>query len=316
MKESRSKVVWVQARPVFGSLDAGSPEELRLLVEAGLLELTGCQDVASAWSRYFTKSDTIAVKVNCLGGPSMCTHPALARAVAHSLGSIRVPPQQIIVWDRSTRELDRCGFDVNPRRNDQVRCFGTDQRGAGYEEELTVQGSVGSLYSTILTRQATAAINMPILKDHGLCGLTGALKNIFGALHNPNKYHENRCNPYIADANAVAFVREKNRLVIFDALRVQYKGGPGFHSQWVENLGSLLLAEDPVAVDSVAARILDKIRVQKGLPPIEPDGALPAYIRTAADPDRKLGKCRPEEIDLVEKVVTVQRPGQGEAGTG
>lgn len=310
MAAPRSKVVWVQARPATGFLDTGSPEDLRILLEAGLRELTGCQDVASAWSRYFSSKDTIALKVNCLGGPKMCTHPALAQAVAQSLGSIRIAPEQIIVWDRSSRELDRCGFYVNTRRNDRIRCFGTDQRGAGYEEELTVQGSVGSLYSTILTRQATAAVNMPILKDHGLCGLTGALKNIFGALHNPNKYHENRCNPFIADANAVPFVREKNRLVIFDALQVQYKGGPGFHSQWVENLGGLLLAEDPVAADSVAARILDRIRGQKGLPPIEPDGSLPAYIRTAADSERKLGRCRPEEIDLVEKTVTIEKPEQ------
>lgn len=314
MKESRSRVVWVQAKPVSGPLNLGSTEELLTLLEAGLLELTGCQDVASAWSRYFNSGDTIALKVNCLGGPSMCTHPALAQAVAQSLRSIRISTHQIIIWDRSSRELDRCGFDVNTRHNDRIRCFGTDQRGTGYEEDLTVQGSVGSLYSTILTRQATAAINMPILKDHGLCGLTGALKNIFGALHNPNKYHEHRCNPYIADANAVPFVREKTRLVIFDALQVQYKGGPGFHAQWVENLGSLLLAEDPVAVDSVAARILDKIRAQKGLPPIEPDGGLPAYIRTAADSERKLGKCRPEEIDLVEKTVPVQKPAQGGQG--
>jgi len=306
MKSEKSKVVWVKARPASGLLDASSPEALRQALEAGLLELTGCREVPAAWSRYFHARDTIGLKVNCLGGRSMCTHPALAEAAVRSLASIGIAPRQVIVWDRSTRELERCRFRVNTRQNGDYRCFGTDQRGVGYEEDLTVQGSVASRFSLLLTRQCAAVINMPVLKDHGLCGLTGALKNVFGALHNPNKYHEARCNPFIADANAVPFVRGKYRLVICDALQVQYKGGPGYHPQWVENLGSLFLAEDPVALDSVCVQVLNRLRSGNGLPPVEPDGELPAYLKTAADPEHNLGRCRPEEIDLVEKVVTIQ----------
>jgi uncharacterized protein (DUF362 family) len=305
MQSTKSKVIWVTAKPSSGSTVVFSPEALQQMLETGLLELAGCQDLTAAWSRFFHAGDTVGFKVNCLGGSSMCTHPALAEATARSLKSIRIAPHQVIVWDRITRELERCGFAVNTRQNGGYRCFGTDQRGAGYEEELTVQGSVGSLFSTLLTRHCTAMINMPVLKDHGLCGLTGALKNNFGALHNPNKYHEARCNPYIADANAVPFVREKYRLVICDALQAQYKGGPGHHPQWVANLGSLLLAEDPVALDSVCVQILNKLRSDNAIPPVEPDGELPAYLRTAADEDHRLGRCRTEEIDLIEKIVTI-----------
>jgi uncharacterized protein (DUF362 family) len=305
MEKEKSRVVRVRAS---GSPDIpleSSPEALKRMIETGLLLLTGTGDPAAAWARYFSRRDTIGIKVNCLGGRNMCTRPALAAGAAASLASLGVAPHQVIVWDRIGRELKRCGFPLNNRSNGSFRCLGTDEIGAGYEHELTVQGSVGSRFSTLITRHCTAMINMPVLKDHGLCGVTAALKNTFGALHNPNKYHEDRCNPFVADANAVPFVRKKNRLVICDALTVQYKGGPGYHQQWAEPLRSILISEDPVALDTVGAAILEEIRRQKGLPPLEADGGLPAYLETAADPEHRLGRCRAGQIDLVEKEISL-----------
>ncbi len=305
MSQAKSRVVRVKAKGPSSERLLTSIGVLRQMVEAGLEELTGSTDPAAAWSRYVRPTDVVGIKVNCLGGPEMCTRPALAQATVMSLQALPLPPNRAVVWDRSSRELERCGFSLNKRRKEAYLCFGTDERGLGYEKELTVHASVGSLYSTLLTRHCTAMINMPVLKDHGLCGVTASLKNIFGALHNPNKYHEDRCDPFIADAYSVPFVRKKHRLVICDALLVQYKGGPSFHPQWAEPLGSILLAEDPVALDSVCAGILDRLRARNALPPIEEDGGIPAYIRTAADAQHGLGRYRSEEIDLRERVLEV-----------
>ena len=65
-------------------------------------------------------------------------------------------------------------------------------------------------------------------------------------------------------------------------------------------MGSILLAEDPVALDSVCAGILDRLRSRDGLPPVEEGGGLPAYLKTAADPEHGLGRYKTEEIDLRE----------------
>lgn len=305
MNTGKSRVVWIKGTASPSDWRAPAPEILRQMIETGLALLTGEKDPASAWSRYYNRKDTVGIKVNCLGGRNMCTHPGLASAAAKSLQSMGLAPHRIIVWDRSSRELNRCGFHLNRRENGKYRCLGTDERSVGYEQDLTVQGSVGSRFSTLITRHCSAMINMPVLKDHGLCGLTSAMKNTFGALHNPNKYHEDRCNPYIADANAVPFVRKKNRLVICDAIHVQYKGGPAYHPQWVEVLGSILLAEDPVAIDSVCAELLNRIRARHGIDPIEKDGGIPTYLETAADPEHGLGRCRSGEIELIEKTVAV-----------
>ncbi len=305
MGKEQSRVAWIKGIPARKEAGGFTPEQLQVMLEAGLALLTGKTNPDSGWARYYDIKDIVGIKVNCLGGRSMCTNPSLAVAATRSLGSMGIPPHQVIVWDRSSAELSRCGFHLNRKRNGAYRCVGTNERGVGYENDLTVLGSIGSRYSTLITRHCTAMINMPVLKDHSLCGTTAALKNTFGALHNPNKYHEDRCDPFIADANAVSFVREKNRLVICDALRVQYKGGPSFHPQWVKPLGSILLAEDPVAMDSVCTSILNRIRKKAGLEPVEKNGRIPSYLMTAADAEHKLGRYKIEEIELLERTLTL-----------
>ncbi len=315
MKHDKSRVVWIQADPVPAGGRCPPVTALREMIETGLRELTGTRDPAAGWSRYFRRGDRVGIKVNCLGGPRMCTHPALAEAAARSLGAAGIPADRILVWDRTNRDLRRCGFPHDRRGRGPYRCFGTDETGFGYERELTVQGSVGSLFSTLLTRYCTAVINMPVLKDHGLCGITASLKNVFGELHNPNKYHDDRCNPFIADACAVPFVRSKHRLVICDALVVQYKGGPSYHPQWAEPVGAVLLSEDPVALDTVCTALLNDIRARHGHPPVEKDGALPAYIETAADGRHRLGRCRPAEIDLRRRTIPLSEERKGKEET-
>jgi len=305
MQNGKAKVIRVGTSAAAGHRGELPVDTLRRMVELGLRTLTDCRDPVEAWSRFFTSRDTVGIKVNCLGGRNMCTRPALAAATALSLQSAGISAGRIVVWDRSSRELERCGFPLNRRKNGSFLCLGTDEKGVGYEEDLTVQGSVGSRYSTLLTRHCSALINMPVLKDHGLCGVTAALKNIFGALHNPNKYHEERCNPFIADANAAPGVRQKARLAICDATLIQYKGGPGHHPQWTRALGAILVAEDPVALDSVGVGILNQARAENGLPPVEPGGGLPAYLVTAAGPQHRLGRCRNEEIELIEQTLAV-----------
>ena len=300
MSDDKAKVVHVRAgAPQAGRADL-SVETLRQMLELGLRTLAGCRDAPSAWSRYFGSRDTVGIKVNCLGGRNMCTRPALAAAAARSLQSAGIAAGRIVVWDRSSRELARCGFPLNRSENGDFLCLGTDAEGVGYEEELTVHRSIGSRFSKLLTRHCSAMVNMPVLKDHGLCGITAALKNTFGTLHNPNKYHEDHCDPFVADANDVPLVKRKTRLVICDATLVQYKGGPAYHPQWTKPLGSILLAEDPVALDSVGVRILNRLRAENGFPPIEPGGEVPAYLVTAADAEHRLGRYRTEEIELVE----------------
>ncbi len=297
MADKKSRVVRVQSPKVVG--DNGRIEEavLRAMVSEGLKRLAGLKAAHEAWRMFFRPGDGVGVKVNCLGGPHMCTHPVLAAAACEGLQSAGLQAKKLIVWDRADRELRRCGFTLNYGKKG-VRCFGTDAAGVGYEEGLTVSGEVASRLSRILTRMTDSMLNMPVLKDHGLSGVTGALKNVFGVVHNPNKYHSNGCDPYIADANRISAVREKTRLVICDALVVQYNGGPGYKPGWVEPYGGLLFGTDPVAVDAVGRRIINSLRRSKGLHLLEDEGRPARHIETAAS--YGLGRCADEEIELID----------------
>jgi hypothetical protein len=107
------------------------------------------------------------------------------------------------------------------------------------------------------------------------------MKNFFGAIHNPNKYHENAGNPYVADLYELDMIRRKTRLTICDALDAQYNGGPPFKPQWSWPMDSLLLAVDGVALDRVGWEIIEQKRHEMDKPSLKQEGRHPEYILTA-----------------------------------
>jgi len=143
-------------------------------------------------------------------------------------------------------------------------------------------------------------INIPVLKDHGIAGVTVSLKNMFGAIHNPNKYHLDVGDPYIADVNMLWAIRQKTRLTICDATTAQYEGGPSYLPHWNWEYNGLLLGSDPVALDTVGWRLIEEKRMIEGVPTLAEAGREPTYIATAADANHGLGTNDAERIDLVE----------------
>ncbi|UCB52106.1 MAG: DUF362 domain-containing protein [Candidatus Zixiibacteriota bacterium] len=296
---SKSKVVVVKSSGVIRASGKVNTRLLAQMVEQGLCRLTSESSSEDAIRHYFSPKDKVGLKVNCLAGRMASTHPEIALVVAGQLKAIGVKEKNMIMWDRSSRELEEVGYSLNAN-GDGPRCYGTDAQGVGYSQDLINYRNIGSLLSRIMESFTTVQLNLPVLKDHSLSGVTCALKNYFGAVHNPNKYHDDGCDPFIADLNQVPQIREQQRLVVCDALRVQYNGGPAYHPQWAENFGGIVVGDDPVAVDFVGYQIIDRIRRGHGLPSLEKAGRKPKHIFTAADGQHNLGKASLEEIDLVE----------------
>ncbi len=241
--------------------------------------------------------ETVGLKVNCLSGRGASTNPVLVDAVCERLRQAGVAANKIVVWDRLNADFEHAGFPVGARR-DGVRFIGNDD--AGYESDLTISGSIGSLLSKTLTRTCDAVINLPVLKDHGIVGVTMALKNMFGAIHNPNKYHIDNGDPYVADVNALPAVRKKMRLTICDAIAPQYEGGPSYMPHWSWPFNGLMASRDPVALDATGWRIIEQQRAEHGLPTLKAAKREPTYIARAADAQHKLGMDDPARIDKVE----------------
>jgi uncharacterized protein (DUF362 family) len=262
------------------------------MVNEGVCHVTGNSLPSGAWRKLFTPKDTVGIKVNCLGGKGASTHPELVMAVVEDLRIAGVPDRNIIIWDRLTSELESLGLKIN-RQGEGVRCFGTD---SNYEPNVEEVGSVGSYFSSILSRQCTALINMPVLKDHDLSGVSLSLKNLYGAIHNPNKYHDNNCDPYIADLNSHPLIRKKLRLIICDGITGMYNGGPGFKPQGSWPFQGIILSRDPVALDRVGCEIIEAKRKEKGLPGLKEVGRDPKHIMSAFKKGLGIGDMKRIEV--------------------
>ena len=298
----KSRVVVVKSPGVISASGKVDKILLSKMVERGLSQLTFESNSSDALRHFFSPTDQIGLKVNCLGGEMASTHPEVALTVADLLKRAGNKDKNMVIWDRSSEELEEIGFPLNVKGEGYL-CLGTDTQGVGYSNDLIEYKNIGSLLSQVMGKLTNVQINVPVLKDHGLSGVTCSLKNYYGAIHNPNKYHENGCDPYIADLNSVPQIREQQKLVVCDALRVQCNGGPSYHPKWAENFGGIIIGDDPVAVDFVGYQIIDKIRGKFGLPTLEKANRKPKHIFTAADKDHQLGKANLAEIDLVEMMI-------------
>jgi uncharacterized protein (DUF362 family) len=203
----------------------------------------------------------------------------------------------ILVWDRNARDLEACGLTINTDPN-RVRCYGSDV--AGFEDRVESWGSSHARFSKILTRECAMVINLPILKDHSMAGVTFAMKSMYGVVERPQDLHANGCNPGVADLNAMPVVRDKIKLTIGDAMSSVYEGGPGFHPEHLWYPNALLVGDDRVALDQTAWEMLEKKRAEVGLPTFEAAGRPPRYIATGADAAHGLGVNDAKAINRVE----------------
>jgi len=276
-----------------GATDRGyriDRETIRFMIDRGIVEFTGANDIASAWGKIFPgyrPGKAVGIKVNTINN-LVPTHPELVLALADSMVEAGVRPGDIIIWDRWTRSLRKARYPVNLYGN-RVRCFGTDEPGVGHDgkNRAAVAGRRLKL-SRILTDLSQYLVNAPVLKDHKITGLTFALKNHYGTIPLRDgipwsvadilRLHANGGDPQIAELNAAAMIRKKTRLVLGDALVGIPAGGPSGAPQWRPN--RIIFSRDPVAADSVALGLLDGRRREIGLRPV---GPRVKYLRTAQE---------------------------------
>ncbi len=293
-----SRVIIARANDLYGDDQNPMKQETGWMLNAGIGSLFGVENPIDGLRTLFKPNDVVGIKVNCIAGPELSTHPQVVAAIVSELKKIPIPAENIIIWDRTSRELKRAGYTVNTT-GAGIQCYGTDV--IGYEDKSTSQESFSGRLSKILTRKITALINVPILKTHGGAGVTIAMKNHYGSFHNPGSHHGNMCDPYIADLNSVDEIKAKTKLVVCDATRAICNGGPGFKPGFVWRYGGLIISTDPLAVDTVGTRIIDERRTEVGLPRLAEAGRYPRHLASAAE--RGLGNTTMNRIDL--RTVTV-----------
>jgi uncharacterized protein (DUF362 family) len=297
----KSRVVVARDAALHGTGSQLDEQRVLALLDKAMASYTGREKPLEAWRHVIPanvlRGGVIGLKVNGLGGRGISTHAVLAHAICERLQQAGVAAGNIVVWDRNARDLMACGLTINTDRS-RIRCYGSDV--AGFEEQQSSWGVARIRLSKILTRECAMVIGLPILKDHDMSGMTFSMKNMYGVVDQPYALHGNNCNPGVADLNCIAAIREKVTLTIGDAMTSVYQGGPVFRPEYLWRPNALIVGEDRVAVDRTAWQMIDRKRVEAGLPTLEAAGRTPRYIATAADASHRLGVNDPQRIQLME----------------
>ncbi|MFW6140654.1 MAG: DUF362 domain-containing protein [Acidobacteriota bacterium] len=296
-----SKVIIVKTKNIYNAHRDINTEKLLNLYQRGFYLLTGFKDSKNSIPALFNTTKKTGIKINTIGGKNISTQPKVSLSLAHFLIEGGFQENDIIIWDRTNRELKDVDYKLNMNQKG-IKIFGTDSNPIGYDKDLTIHRSIGSRFSAIQTNIISQSISLAILKDHGLAGITAGMKNYYGSIHNPNKYHDYNCNPFVADLFDSAPIRKKHKLTIIDALTVQFHKGPSFHSQWAEDYGALIMSTDPVAADYTGWQTIEMLRKEHGLPSLKQEKREPQYIKTAEQ--LGLGCTDPTNINTIKEEIT------------
>jgi uncharacterized protein (DUF362 family) len=295
----KSKVVVARDAMLYGQSSAPDASRVQKLLDHAMQSFYRSSDPIAPWKKLVRPGEVVGLKINTLGGPALSSNSVLIAAICERLKQAGVKASDIVIWDNTNEALEHAGYKLSNNGNVE-RVLGSDDKSAGYEEKSTIYASVNSRFSKLLTRTCDCMINVPILKDHSLAGVTIAMKNMYGVIHNPADLHGKDCSPYIADLNVLPEIKSKFRLVICDAMTGCYEGGPGFKPQYAWKYNGLMVATDPVALDYTGWQIIERKRKEAGLKTLEEVGRPPKYIAVAADAQHRLGTNDPRRIALVE----------------
>lgn len=252
------------------------------MVDRGIIRFTRQTTVAAAWRSLVSTQDVVGIKVFSAGGELTGTRPAVVAAVVQGLLQAGLPPSHIIIWDKRADDLRTAGYFK------LAQLLGVRAEGAvdaGYDPTnfyLPDSAIVGNLVygdlefgqkgdgvgrksfvTKILSRQVTKIISIaPLLNqpDAGVCGHLYGLA--FGSVDNTLRFENDpdRLSVAIPEINALPSVGDRVVLNLTDALIGQYEGGASVLLHYSTTLNQLWFSADPVALDTLAIRELDRER--------------------------------------------------------
>jgi uncharacterized protein (DUF362 family) len=251
---------------------------VRRMLERAMKELTGEASADKAWAKFIEPRDIVGIKINPSGAPACCSSPELVREIIGAVQSIGVPLRNIVVYDRYAYEIDIGSYQALLPPG--IRIVGIQEAfagGTGYEPNVYCDANffgeweTRSYMASIVAHEITKIINVPTMKDHSASGVTGALKNLaYGTFNNVARTHRapySFTNPLIGLMCTVEPLRSKAVLHIMDGMRRVWHGGPLTQFQdFIDHPGILLVATDPVALDTIELEAIEEKRRERGAP--------------------------------------------------
>jgi hypothetical protein len=259
------------------------------MVDRAITNLTGQASAAAAWRSLVTTQDIVGIKVYSVPGPNSGTRPAVVAAVVEGLLAAGLPAHNIIIWDKQATDLRLAGFFELAARYG-IRAAGSAQEGydpTNYYDSAIIGnlvwgdfefGKVGagigrkSFVSRLVTRQMTKIINITPLLNHNLAGVSGNLYSLaVGSVDNIARFETDpgRLGTAIPEIYALPPLSDHVVLSVVDALLCQYEGSERSLLHYSAELNELRFSRDPVALDVLSLKDLERERHAAGAPPIK-----------------------------------------------
>jgi uncharacterized protein (DUF362 family) len=256
------------------------------MVERALMELTGAANLVDALGKFIHKDDVVAIKPNGIAGQSGATMAANAEVVMpliDALIKLGVPPEKITVYEQFPSYLKGTRIGGKGNKLPAGVKTGIHMNSVVDMPKVKVYKNVETQYVRFLT-EATAVINFTQIKDHSICGFTGCLKNMtHGSITNPGKHHGAGAHEQIAALYNHEIMKSRVRLHIIDAFKIIYDKGPlDKDPKRRIPYGAVYATTDPVAMDTIGWKVVDKARTENGMKTLAQVGREPKYIAKAA----------------------------------
>lgn len=222
-------------------------------LKRGLQFIGGLESIVSPGSKVFVKVNHLSPASPADSG--IVTHPVFIEAVLRLLLEAGA---NITVGDDIDMDV-RDGFKVSGLWQicDRVGIRLVNLRDNGFVEVKCNGHFLKKIYLSRTALEADIIINLPKLKTHSTMVLTGGVKNMYGVIPRGlrkefhGKYYRNED---FAQVIVDIFSAIKPHLTIMDAIVAMEGEGPG--SGKLKKLGVILVSQDAVAVDAVAAKII------------------------------------------------------------
>jgi uncharacterized protein (DUF362 family)/Pyruvate/2-oxoacid:ferredoxin oxidoreductase delta subunit len=263
-------------------------------VQAVIASLNQGMAHLGGWESYMKPGMKVLLKVNLIGPKTSesgaITHSEFVRAVTRIL---KEKGCQVWIGDSSGgaiagiaptgKSMKISGYEAVAKEEGAViKNFDSE----GVMVQKSESGMVEQMYLAKPMFDADVVINLPKLKTHSAAIYTGAVKNVFGCIPGLKKaeFHKLAPDPkYFGEIIADIHKACKIDLHIMDGITAMQGEGPTAGETYAA--GKILISEDPLALDAVAAKML-KLKLEDV--PI---------LRTAKE--RKLGEGCIEAIELM-----------------
>jgi len=237
-------------RPDLVAVRNGEPADM---FEQGIKELGGLEE-------YIEKGQSVLVKPNIGWAREVetgaDTHPELIGKIVEKC--YQAGASEVKVFDHTCNNWEKCyRMSGIEEKASEAGATVVPANSEKYFEEVKIPG--GKVLKTAKTHQvlldSDVFINVPVIKHHGSTQVTAAMKNLLGVVWDRRFYHRNGLHRCIADF----LLYRKPDLNIADGYRVTLDNGPNrARPEDIKKKQVQLISEDPVALDTAAARLINR----------------------------------------------------------